>query len=484
MKRLYISLLALVFCTAAFAQQVNSAYFTDGYKFRHQLNPAFAGSRSYFSIGIGNLSVATRSNMGISTFLYPVNGGLTTFMNNAVSADEFMGKLRDRNLLGVDISENIVSTGVWGKNGFTTVDINLRSHTGVNLPKDLFGFMKNVGQSQSYNISNLGFRTRNYLEVAVGHSHAITDRLNIGAKVKFLFGLINAEGKVDNLKVNMTGEQWKVEANGSLYAAAPGIEVGTKAGSNEVDFDAISIFEMEDGDSVSSLIKEAFGGLGYGAAIDLGATYELIDGLTLSAAVLDLGFLSWGNVVSAHTDNSRPWTFDGFENIAVDDPDSPNSIDKQFEALGDDMKELIRLYKDNSIGRKLEMLTATLNLGAEYEMPFYRNLSAGFLYSNTFARAYSKYEGRFFVNVHPVKWFEFSTNYGISNVGSSWGAAINFDFPGVGIFLGTDNIFWNVAPVVEGLALNVPYKKANVSLNFGLTFNISGQRFLGDRRSM
>jgi hypothetical protein len=142
------------------------------------------------------------------------------------------------------------------------------------------------------------------------------------------------------------------------------------------------------------------------------------------------------------------------------------------------------MYKDEGMSRKAEMLTATLNLGAEYKLPFYRKLSAGFLYSNRFSGPYSKYEGRFFVNVHPVKWFEFSTNYGISNHGSSWGAALSLDFPGVGIFLGTDNIFWNVTPpIVEGLAISsVPYNKANVSLNFGLTFNLSKLRHLGDSR--
>lgn len=485
MKKIYIIFIsAIASCALASAQQLNSAYFTEGYKFRHQINPAFASSRNYLSLGIGNVSLATRSNMGISTFLYPVDGQLTTFMNSAVSADEFLGKLRRKNVFGADISENLMSTGVWGKNGFTTVELNVKLSAAVNLPKDLFSFMKNVGQSQSYNISNLGVRARSYMELAVGHSHSITERLNIGAKVKFLVGLIDAEARIDNMRVNMDGEQWRVEANGSLYAAAPGLDVGTKAGSNEIDFNSISLFEFEDGDDVNSIIRQITGGIGYGAAIDLGATYELIDGLTLSAAVVDLGFMTCGNAITAHTDNQQPWMFDGFDNIAINNPDSENSIDNQLNALGEDLQELIRMYKDEGTSRKAEMLTATLNLGAEYKLPFYRKLSAGFLYSNRFSGPYSKYEGRFFVNVHPVKWFEFSTNYGISNHGSSWGAALSLDFPGVGIFLGTDNIFWNVTPpIVEGLAISsVPYNKANVSLNFGLTFNLSKLRHLGDSR--
>ena len=128
------------------------------------------------------------------------------------------------------------------------------------------------------------------------------------------------------------------------------------------------------------------------------------------------------------------------------------------------------------------MHSATLNIGAEYKMPFYKKLSAGFLYSNRFAKAYSKYEGRFFVNIHPVQWFELSSNYGISNHGSMWGAALSFDFPGIGIFLGTDNIFWKVTPPLEGIGISVPYGQANINVNFGLTFNLSKLRHLGDSR--
>ena len=63
-----------------------------------------------------------------------------------------------------------------------------------------------------------------------------------------------------------------------------------------------------------------------------------------------------------------------------------------------------------------------------------------------------------------------------------WGAALSFDFPGIGIFLGTDNIFWKVTPPLEGIGISVPYGQANINVNFGLTFNLSKLRHLGDRR--
>ena len=94
--------------------QVNSGYFVENYTYRHQLNPSFASSRGYFALpAIGNLGLTTQSNVCISPFLYPYNGQLPTFMNGAVSADEFLGRPNKHNKLGVDLSIPFFSVGFW-----------------------------------------------------------------------------------------------------------------------------------------------------------------------------------------------------------------------------------------------------------------------------------------------------------------------------------------------------------------------------------
>lgn len=484
MKKIFIIFTAVLAASvSSTAQQLSSAYFMESYKFRHDLNPAFASSRSYFSLALGDINADISSNMGIGTFLYPTpSGQLTTFMNGSVSSEEFMKNLNKNNLLGVDANIKLFSTGIWGKKGFTSVEFGIKSSTASNLPKDLFAFMKNVGQSETYNISNLSLRTRNYFELAIGHSHNITERLNIGVKVKLLLGIVSAQAKIDNMKIQMDRNQWRIEADGSFYANVPTLNIPTKAGSQELDLQNISFDMGGENSSPAAMISNLTKGLGYGGAIDLGASYEVIDGLTVSAAILDLGIISWGSSISGHTSND-PWVFEGFDNISVNGGENDqNSISSQFEAMGKDFVNFVKFYKDDSRSNRLEMLSATLNLAAEYKLPFYRKLSFGALYSNRFASVFSNYEGRLFVNLHPVKWFELSTNYGISNLGSMWGAALSFDFPGIGIFLGTDNLFMDVTPPLEGVGIGLPYKNTNVSVNFGLTFNISKIRRLGDWR--
>lgn len=95
------------------AQGLNSGYFTDGYTFAHQLNPAFDNDHNYFSIPVlGNINIGTRGNVGLGSFLFPYkNGQLTTFMNSSVSAEEFLGGLKDNNRIGASVNLSFLSAG-------------------------------------------------------------------------------------------------------------------------------------------------------------------------------------------------------------------------------------------------------------------------------------------------------------------------------------------------------------------------------------
>ena len=47
------------------AQTLNSAYFTDDYKFRHDMNPAFENKQNYITIpALGNINVNLQGNFG------------------------------------------------------------------------------------------------------------------------------------------------------------------------------------------------------------------------------------------------------------------------------------------------------------------------------------------------------------------------------------------------------------------------------------
>lgn len=461
----YIAIAAMGFAaTGASAQALNSGYFLDGYLFKHQLNPALKSDKSYFSIPVlGNINIGTKGNVGLGSFLYPTaNNGLTTFLNSSISADEFLGGLKDLNRMSMDINMSIFSMGLnkWG--GFNTLDIGLRSSSSIFVPKDMFEFMK-IGQSgerTEYNMGDMGFSTSNYVEIALGHSRQLFDKLRVGAKFKVLLGAGYANLSLKNTKVTLSEDVWEINANGEMNAAIAGLTIPTKeeSGKEINNPDEATLVDFDNMEYNSPGLS------GFGMAIDLGATYEVMDNLTVSAAIKDLGFMSWSNNTYAST-NNESWTFEGFHDVSIEEG-SDNSLDNQIDRLTDDLENYTNLHRRSTGGRLSRAMAATLNIGAEYALPMYDKLSFGFLSSTRINGKYSWSEGRFSANVSPLSWFEAGVNYGISSFGSTMGAIVNFHPKGFSFFLGMDYLIGKVNP--QFIPIN--NMNANVSMGFNVTF--------------
>ncbi|MDE6207904.1 MAG: hypothetical protein K2M55_08860 [Muribaculaceae bacterium] len=434
---------------------------------RHELNPAFASEYNYVSFpALGDLNIGAMSNVGVNTFLYKMPGGqLTTFMNKSVSADEFLGKLSNHNKVTFNTDVTILAAGFKAFKGYNTINIGVRADAGVTMPKGLFEFMKlgQTGPDTEYNFKDLTVKANAMAEVALGHSHTINERLDVGAKVKVLLGVGNVHGKITDMRVRMSDTQWAITANGEMnIAAGNGLEFPTKQESGK-EYDDPSEATEVDWDNIN---YDSFGLGGFGLGFDLGATYKLLPELTLSLAVRDLGFMNWNHNYKAATPG-KEWSFGGFSEIALDS-DQPNyednKIGQQFDDLWDDMQDMVNFHREDVRGSRLTALSATLHIGAEYVMPFYKGLTGGFLFTHQFNGPFSWTEGRFSANVKPAKWFDATINYGASTFGSSLGWMLNFHPRGFNFFVGTDHQFFKVTPQF------IPVGHASAALNMGINF--------------
>lgn len=485
MKRIILTIAVLMAALPSFAQTLRSAYFMDGYNYRHLMNPALASERSYFSLpGMGGLGSGLQSNLGVNSFLYPMDGGLTTFMSSSVEAGDFLGKLKQNNRITASLDASVLSLGIWGRKAFYTFDINAKAESNVNIPYSLFDFMKNAGKSQYYDISDLAANAEGRVEFAFGYSRKIADLVNVGARLKFLVGVANADARIDKMHVQMTGDQWSVNSRGMVKVSSSLVEARTKGetGTASVPEEAYLVDDVRfvDAGSWTDYIS------GYGAAIDLGAEAALIPGLKVSLAVKDLGFISWNHTTVAET-GDRSWYFNGFDNVSFDEG-KDNSISEQFKDLGDDLAGLADFRRTGMDGSRTKMLAMTLNAGVDYTMPFYYGLSAGVLSSTHFNGPFTWAEGRFYANLEPCTWFSFGVNYAISTFGSSMGAVLGFHAPGFSMFIGSDSLCFKYAKAadVEGLPfpLLYPYGKLRIGLNFGISFNVGSRRNTGLGRTL
>ena len=469
-------LLATATALPAAAQELRSTYFMQTSNYKHEMNPALLDA-PYMSMPLvlGNLNLGLTGNFGLENFVYKMDPTwqgygvegrqYTTFMHPEVDAADFLSDLKDKNKLSVHLKYQLAGVAWRGWGGVNLIEMNLRSSTGMVLPKSLFEFMKETGAKEDYTINDLGLRTENYMELGLGHSRKIGDKLTVGAKMKFLFGLAYADLKVDKLNLHMSDDHWdidgKIKASAALMKSTLEYEGADK---NYVD---------ENGNRTErrriSGLDEFKGGLsGFGLGFDLGAVYDVTDDLRLSAAITDLGFISWKDAYQASS--AGTWTFDGFEEdvYAGGSKTETNQIDDQLDAITDDLENIFSVYEDEQAKKTdTRALAATINVGAEYTLPAYRNLRFGFLYSGRLAGQYSWHSGMFSATVRPLKWLEYTANMSFTSTGVTGGMVLDLHAKHFNFFIGTDRFFGKLSKQC------IPLKSANGNISLGMSFPLN-----------
>ncbi len=459
------------------AQELRTSYFMKSSTFRHQMNPALL-DQSYMGVPLfGNINVGATGNLGLKNLVYKLDGNpdydLTTFMSPTVDADQFLSKLRSKNKGNVSVNYNISSVAFAGFGGINLVELNARSNTSFSIPYELLDFMKRAGEKETYTIENLGARTQNFAELVFGHSRIIDEKLTVGAKVKLLFGFAYADFNVKKMNLTLNEDQWIIDADAELTAAILQSDFKTKDPQDDPYH-----HKTKEGERKVDGLDDVSGGMpGFGMALDMGATYKVRDGLIVSASLVDLGFISWSDANRAISGDT--YTFDGFNNPIYagghkvkedqegnEDSSKNNMIGDQFDALGNDLEKMFSFY-DQGKKSKTVALAATLNLGAEYEMPFYDKLSAGFLFTSRIQGKYSWHQGMLSANVRPRDWFEGCLNTSVSSTGWSVGGMVSFSARRFNFFLASDHFIGRVSK--EFIPLN--NMNANVALGFSIPFN-------------
>lgn len=446
--------LAVVLSAGVSAQTtLNSSYFMEKMTKRNQLNPALKTENNYVSIpSIGNLYLGINSNLGLGTFLYPRDNKLVTFLHESVPADEFLNKLTPNNTIELDLGIDLISFGFWAWGGQNTFNLALKSNTGAYLPREIFEFLK-TGQEATgvtrYDMSNITATTSNYLELALGHARDITDKLSAGAKIKVLIGAAHAEARIDRMDISMSQNEWTIKQAGHLQATSL-LELTT---------------DPETGEVTDYKVGNNFGLAGFGLGFDLGATYKLIDNLTLSAALTDIGFMRWNNLTRAETDPNKEFRFSGFDNIgAQDDENGDNPFDQKADQLGDDLKALTKFYQSDTRSVSNSLRT-TLRVGAEYAV-LDNAISFGLLSTTRFVGYRTYAEGMAAINFRPLSALHLTVNGSVSNMGSSVGAILNICAPGFNFFVGTDYF----ATQYSKQFIPINHARANFSFGFNITF--------------
>lgn len=194
-------------------------------------------------------------------------------------------------------------------------------------------------------------------------------------------------------------------------------------------------------------------------------TARSADDWTVSAALLDLGFIGWSNNMQA-VNRQTSFEFNGFHDVAVKKEDAmgnpkDNSLESQGDRYADQIADFANLSSDGDKGSRSTGIGATMNFGCEYTLPAYRQLKFGFLSSTRINGKYSWTDARLSANVAPLSWLDGGMSFSVNSFTASMGWVINAHPKGFNFFIGMDHILGKTSK--EFIPLS-----SNASLNLGM----------------
>lgn len=475
-KLIGVFFIMLVCTLSANAQFLRTSYFMEGTHYRQQLNPALTPTKGYFNlpvIGAVNATVGSTS-LGYQDIIDIIDDG-----DDFYTKPDFMNRLKDNNKLNVNFSTEILSAGWYKGKNFWSFNIGLRTDIGANLTKNMFTFLNEMEtveenwRNSNYDISGQQLNINAYTEIGLGLSRQINSRLTVGARVKALLGIGNMELKLNrvamsaNLPSDQQINQWSSESYWNSMTPSQAAQAAQELKDKFNNYHANL--------TVGAELKSSFKGLelqeeevkivtdfdfdsgklgiaGYGFGIDLGASYKILDNLTVSASVLDLGFISWSKsstkIASANPD---PIDIKGSTYANMVDPNNPNTVMNAVNQLQNDAQgymdrvtngdvldyDMLQLEVSDAKESRKSRLASILVLGAEYGF-FNNKLAVGVLSTTRFVQPDALTELTFSANYRPKSWFNVALSYSaIQSAGKSFGLGLKLG----PLFVGTDYMF-------------------------------------------
>ena len=476
-KLIGVFFIMLVCTLSANAQFLRTSYFMEGTHYRQQLNPALTPTKGYFNlpvIGAVNATVGSTS-LGYQDIIDIIDDG-----DDFYTKPDFMNRLKDNNKLNVNFSTEILSAGWYKGKNFWSFNIGLRTDIGANLTKNMFNFLNQMEtiednwRNSNYDISGQQLNVNAYTEIGLGLSRQINSRLTVGARVKALLGIGNMELKLNrvamsaNLPSDQQINQWSSESYWNSMTPSQAAQAAqelkdkfnnyhanlTVGAELKSSFKGLELQEEEGKDYVTDFDFDSgkLGIAGYGFGIDLGASYKILDNLTVSASVLDLGFISWSKsstkIASANPD---PIDIKGSTYANMVDPNNPNTVMNAVNQLQNDAQgymdrvtngdvldyDMLQLEVSDAKESRKSRLASILVLGAEYGF-FNNKLAVGVLSTTRFVQPDALTELTFSANYRPKSWFNVALSYSaIQSAGKSFGLGLKLG----PLFVGTDYMF-------------------------------------------
>jgi hypothetical protein len=258
-------------------------------------------------------------------------------------------------MFNINAEIDLLGFGFRAGKGYVTFGISEHVASTVGLPSDLFKITeRGFPNNSTLDFSPLRLQAMAYKQYLLGYSRPVNEKLTVGANLKALFGQVAVATDIRKFNLNTGDTEWSFDVEGDVYASMP-VTV-----TNNPDKDFPEIEEQKDLEVKDYIQKYAmFSNPGF--AIDLGASYRFDERLTVSAALNNLGFISWNQDLGGLTFQGN-YPFRGINyDASTDDGDGP------FDALVDSLETTID-YSGTEGKKFTTTLAPLLYVGGSYRL--------------------------------------------------------------------------------------------------------------------
>lgn len=393
-----------------FSQSLRTSYFMDVPE-RLNMNPALLPSKGFCKIPVLSIGGEYTANALTIQDLMDV----TDDEKSIADKEGFLQHLENTNKVQANLALDIVSFGFYTGKHLWSFHLGVRAKGRTQLPKQLFEFANDLNDTESignYNIPKTQLSYQAYIETGVGYGIQLTDKLSLGIRANVLLGVMQSKLAMDGIQITRQGDNVRIIPQNTEVTISPSIYGGDYYEDDYITDDpSAGYFYFED------ILSDDLAISGFGMGFDLGVSYRLLDNLTLSAAVNDLGLLNWNNTVKGR----------GLEN-------EMNVNELKYSVIDSDIFPFAS-EGEESVSRSLCPL---LNIGAEYGF-FGNKLGVGVLSSTRFDKSFSTTELTLSCNYRPN-----------SNIGATISySMIQSQFKTIGLglklgplFVGSDYLFF------------------------------------------
>ncbi len=446
-----------LFINGNILSQDNTMYFMHDIPQAIYTNPAlYYKCKTYIELPVLssiNFSFAS-TGFGYHDVIRPGTGGRADSL--IIDVDNLAEKLKKRNFIRNDVSFNLLGAGFAVKDFYFHFNISNQLESRVGFPGDLVRIKDGnwdpaEGEPKDINLGGLGVTAFNYIQVGVGAAYKPNRNLSVGATAKYLMGTASLVNRRSNLDI-ITDENL-IDITGSVdYRINSSFPIE---------------FDLNDSTYVENVrftftdpLHDFIFNKNRGIALDAGIIYNYSEDITLTASIVNLGFIRWNSNVNRFEANGN-FTFNG---VDLNEYTSREGETDFLGALVDSIRQSFQFKQ--TVSPYLTLLTTEFFAGGYYRLT--NNLNLGVLGKAEIYDSRPHFSFTASANVNPVNFFNATLSYSImNNKYYHLGAGLGIRGGGTQFYFIADHIPIRMVKIT-GTPIIFPYNARTFNFRFGM----------------